>query len=69
MNSIFVSNNMAKANILTMSQTVVLLALLVTLPVVLTLAFILPQGDDQHHGVKVLLPPLCIFPAEHECMQ
>ncbi|MEO8419285.1 MAG: hypothetical protein ABI475_11235 [Methylophilaceae bacterium] len=63
MNSIFVSNNMAKAKTLTLFQTAVLLARQVTLPVVWALTFILPQGDDQHHGVKVFLPSLYIFPA------
>ena len=69
MNIIFVSNNMAKAKTLTMFQATALLALLVTLPVALTLAFILPQGDDQHHGVKALLPSPLHFslhnPQEH----
>lgn len=56
MNIIFVSNNMAKARTLTLRQAVLLLAVLIVTPVALTLAFILPQGDSQHHGVKHLLP-------------
>ncbi|HEY8117695.1 MAG TPA: M23 family metallopeptidase [Methylophilaceae bacterium] len=56
MNIIFVSNNMAKAKTLSLRQGVLLLVLLIVLPVMLTLALILPQGDDQHHGVQNLLP-------------
>jgi murein DD-endopeptidase MepM/ murein hydrolase activator NlpD len=55
MNIIFVSNNMAKARTLSLPQAIVILGLLVVLPVALTLAFILPQGADEHHGVKALI--------------
>lgn len=69
MNIIFVSNNMANAKILAMFQAAALLVLLLTLPVALTLAFILPQGDGQHHGVKALLSSTLHFslhnPQEH----
>jgi peptidase M23-like protein len=56
-NIIFVSNNMAKARTLTMFQVSLLLALLLVLPVFLTLALILPQDGTEKHGVKALLPP------------
>ena len=39
-----------------MRQALLLLALLLAVPVALTLAFILPQGSGNHHGVKALLP-------------
>ena len=56
MNIIFVSNNMAKARTLTTRQTLLILAILMTLPVLLTLAFIVPQTNGEHHGVRALLP-------------
>ena len=47
---------MAKARTLSLRQGILLLVSLIVLPVMLTLALILPQGDDQHHGVQNLLP-------------
>lgn len=52
---------MAKARTLTMPQVVLLLAILLILPVTLTLALILPQDGTQQHGVKSLLPPSLHF--------
>jgi len=51
MNIIFVSNNMAKAKTLSLRQGLVLLALLTTVPAMLILALILPQGGGEHHNV------------------
>ena len=69
MNIIFVSNNMAKARTLTLAQALLLLVAVIGLSVVLTLAFILPQADGKHQGVKTLLPNSLNFslhnPQEH----
>jgi murein DD-endopeptidase MepM/ murein hydrolase activator NlpD len=69
MNIIFVSNNMAKAKTLTLAQAILLLVAIVATAVVLTLAFILPQADGKHQGVKNLLPNPLNFslhnPQEH----
>jgi murein DD-endopeptidase MepM/ murein hydrolase activator NlpD len=69
MNIIFVSNNMAKARTLTLVQALLLLAAVIGVSVVLTLAFILPQADGKHQGVKNLLPNPLHFslqnPQEH----
>lgn len=56
MNIIFVSNSMAKARTLTLPQFLILLALLLTIPPLLTAALILPQPDNQSQGVDNLLP-------------
>lgn len=56
MNIIFVSNGMAKARTLTLPQVILLLALLVALPVLITLVLILPQDNPRNQGVKALLP-------------
>jgi murein DD-endopeptidase MepM/ murein hydrolase activator NlpD len=55
MNIIFVSNSMAKPKTLGLLQVLLLLAGLVALSVILTLALILPQGSGKHH-VKSLIP-------------
>lgn len=55
MNIIFVSNNMARPKTLSSLQVALLVAAIVVLSVALTLAFILPQGSGQHHGVKSLI--------------
>lgn len=47
---------MAKAKTLTFPQVILLLALLLILPIVLTLALFLPQDSGQKNGVKGLLP-------------
>jgi murein DD-endopeptidase MepM/ murein hydrolase activator NlpD len=57
MNIIFVSNKMAKAKTLSILQTSLLLALLVLVPVLLTLLFITPKGNIKEQGMKALLPP------------
>jgi murein DD-endopeptidase MepM/ murein hydrolase activator NlpD len=51
MNIIFVSNNMAKAKTLSLRQGLLLLALLTTVPAMLMLTLILPQGGGEHHNV------------------
>lgn len=59
---------MAKARTLTLRQALLLLASLMLLPMLLTLAFILPQTDGKHQGVKALLPlplPFSLKPQEH----
>ena len=56
MNIIFVSNSMARPKSLGLLQVLLLAAALVALSVILTLAFILPQGSDKHHVVKSLIP-------------
>src|SRR3546814_66819 len=55
MNIIFVSNNMARPKTLSTLQVALLVVSIVGLSVILTLAFILPQGSGQHHGVKSLI--------------
>lgn len=55
MNIIFVSNNMARPRTLSTLQVALLLVAIIGLSVALTLAFILPQGTDKHHGVKRLI--------------
>lgn len=47
---------MAKAKTLSRWQVLTLLAVLVTVPALLTAAFILPQAGDRHHGMQVSLP-------------
>lgn len=55
MNIIFVSNKMAKAHTLTLGQGLLLLALLLVVPPLLTAALILPQSADaEQHGVQYL---------------
>ena len=66
MNIIFVSNNMAKAKTLSTRQTLLILFILMTLPVLLALAFILPQPDGEHHGIKALLPSPLHFSLYHK---
>lgn len=59
---------MAKARTLTLRQALLLLASLMLLPELLTLAFILPQADGKHQGVNTLLPLPLHFsfkPQEH----
>lgn len=56
MNIIFVSNKMAKARTLSLWQALALLALLLTVPPLLTAALILPQPKADEHGVGALLP-------------
>lgn len=49
-NIIFVSNNMAKARTLSLPQCLLLLALLVSVPPMITAALILPQAPEEHQG-------------------
>lgn len=57
MNIIFVSNNMAKARTLTLGQGLLLLAVLLLVPPLVTAALILPQpGNAEQPGVKNMLP-------------
>lgn len=69
MNVIFVSNNMAKARTLTLAQACLLLLVVVAATATLTVAFIVPQSDGKHQGVKSLLPNPLHFslhnPQEH----
>lgn len=54
---IFVSNNMAKARTLSLSQCLLLLALLLSVPPMITAALILPQAPEEHQGtVHASLP-------------
>lgn len=55
-NIIFVSNNMAKARTLSLSQCLLLLAVLLVVPPMITAALILPQANSEHQGVNHLLP-------------
>lgn len=55
MNIIFVSNSMARPRTLSSLQVALLVVSIVGLSVALTLAFILPQGTGEHHGVKSLI--------------
>jgi murein DD-endopeptidase MepM/ murein hydrolase activator NlpD len=57
MNIILISNNMAKAKSLSALQTSLLVAVLVLVPVVLTLLFITPQSNIKEKGMRALLPP------------
>lgn len=65
MNIIFVSNNMAKARTLNWWQAMSLLAVLVTLPPLLMLAFILPQGNAALKAVN----PVAFFPVRFHLTQ
>jgi murein DD-endopeptidase MepM/ murein hydrolase activator NlpD len=56
LNIIFVSNNMAKARTLSLVQVILLLAVLLTVPPLITAALILPQPEREHQGVQSLLP-------------
>ena len=57
MNIIFVSNKMAKAKSLSIFQTSLLLALIMLVPVLLTMLFITPADSIKEQGMKALLPP------------
>ncbi|HYG32229.1 MAG TPA: M23 family metallopeptidase [Methylophilaceae bacterium] len=65
MNIIFVSNSMARPKTLSLLQVLLLVAALVALSVILTLAFILPQGSSKHQGVKSLIPNPLQFTLNH----
>lgn len=56
MNIILVSNNMVKARTLTFWQIVLPITFLMMVSSLLTAAFILPQAEGEHQGVKPLLP-------------
>lgn len=56
MNIILVSNNMAKARTLSVLQVGVIVIALVLIPVMLLLAFIVPQEPSAQKGVKSLIP-------------
>lgn len=57
MNIIFVSNNMTKARTLTLGQGLLLLAVLLLVPPLVTAALILPQpGNAEQPGVNNMLP-------------
>ncbi len=60
MNIILVSNNMAKARTFNRWQSMLLLGALLTLPALLTLAFILPQGPQVLQAVN----PVSLLPAK-----
>jgi murein DD-endopeptidase MepM/ murein hydrolase activator NlpD len=60
MNIILVSNNMAKARTLNRWQTMLLLATLLCVPPLLTMALILPQG----HQVLKAVNPVSLLPAQ-----
>jgi murein DD-endopeptidase MepM/ murein hydrolase activator NlpD len=60
MNIIFVSNNMAKARTLNWWQALSLLAVMVTLPPLLMMAFILPQGN----AVLKAVNPVALLPVK-----
>jgi murein DD-endopeptidase MepM/ murein hydrolase activator NlpD len=55
-NIIFVSNNMAKAKTLSLSQVLLLLAVLLIVPPLVTAALILPQVESERQGMQDLLP-------------
>ena len=57
MNIIFVSNKMAKAKTLSVLQTSLLVAVLVLVPVLLTMLFLTPPSNIKEQGMKALLPP------------
>ena len=65
MNIIFVSNSMARPRTLSLLQVLLLVAALVALSVMLTLAFILPQGSGKHQGVKSLIQNPLQFTLNH----
>ena len=56
MNIIFVSNSMARPRSLSLLQVLMLVVVLVASSVIVTLAFILPQGSGEHHAVKSIIP-------------
>ena len=56
MNIIFVSNKMAKAKTLSVLQTSLLVAVLVLVPVLLTMLFLTPSSNIKEQGMKALLP-------------
>ena len=57
MNIIFISNKMAKAKTLSVFQTSILLAVLMLIPVLLTMLFLTPPSNIKEQGMKALLPP------------
>lgn len=63
MNIIFVSNNMAKARTLSLSQCLLLLAVLLIVPPMITAALILPQANSEHQGVVNQLLPVRLINA------
>lgn len=63
MNIIFVSNNMAKARTLSLSQCLLLLAVLLVVPPMITAALILPQANSEHQGVVNQLLPVRLINA------
>lgn len=65
MNIILVSNNMAKARTLNRWQSMLLLATLLSVPPLLALAFILPQG----HQVLQAVNPVSLLPAQFRFSQ
>lgn len=65
MNIILVSNNMAKARTLNKWQSMLLLVTLLTIPPLLTLAFILPQGNQVLQAVN----PASLLPAQFRLSQ
>jgi murein DD-endopeptidase MepM/ murein hydrolase activator NlpD len=56
MNIIVVSSKMAKAKSLSLWQASLFLAVIITIPVILTLLLITPQENLQSQGVKAMLP-------------
>ena len=65
MNIIFVSNNMARAKTLTMSQILLVLLAVSAISIALTLAIILPQADGRNNPVRALLPSQLQFTLHH----
>lgn len=68
-NIIFVSNNMAKARTLTLPQFVLLLAVLVIVPPLITAALILPQPDNSDQGAASSLPVRLLQAVRHNQQQ
>lgn len=69
MNIIFVSNNMAKARTLSLPQFVLLLAVLLIVPPLITAALILPQPTKSDQGVVTSLPVRVLQAVRHNQQQ
>jgi murein DD-endopeptidase MepM/ murein hydrolase activator NlpD len=68
-NIIFVSNNMAKARTLSLPQFLLLLAILISVPSLITAAIILPQPGSEDQGVNELLPVRLLNAVRHNQQQ
>ena len=69
MNIIFVSNNMAKARTLSLPQFLLLLAVLLIVPPLITAALILPQPAKSDQGVVASLPVRVLQAVRHNQQQ